>query len=66
MHRIAIQEREKIKRTTKQKLAGWHSKGGRGGGGNHLELDSIRQTITEGFNGGLHPAENGQRLREVK
>ena len=33
MHRVATKEREKIKRTTKQKMARRHSKEG----GNHLE-----------------------------
>ena len=56
MHRVATQEREEIERTTKL-VAGRHSKEG----GDHLEQDSIRQTIAEDTDGGFHPAVDGQR-----
>ena len=61
LHRLATKEREKIKRTTKQRMESWHSKGG-----NHLEQDGDGQTTMEGIDGGLHPAGDGQGLCEVK
>ena len=58
LHRVAIKEREEIKRTTKQKMAKRHSKEG----GNHLEQESNRQRTMEGIGGGLQPAVDGQSL----
>ena len=55
-------ERAKIKRTTKQKVAGLHSKEG----GDQLVRDSTRQTTMEGTDGQLHPAVDGRRLSEEK
>ena len=55
VHRMATQEREKIRRTTKQTVAG-----------NYLEHNSTRQTTLEGIDGRQHPAVDGQRLSEVK
>ena len=43
LHRVATKDREEIKRTTKQKMARRHNKGG----GNHLEQESNRQTTVE-------------------
>ena len=60
LHRVAIKEREEIKRTTKQKMARRHNKEG----GNQLEQESNRQKKTEGTDGGLHPAVDGQSLGE--
>ena len=62
LHRVATKEREEIKGTTKQKMAGRQSKEG----GTHLEQDTFRQTTKEGIDGGLHPAVDGQGLSEVK
>ena len=60
LHRVAIKEREEIKKTTQQKMAGRHNKEG----GNHLEQEINRQTTMGRFDGGLHPAVNGQSLGE--
>ena len=43
-----------------QKMARRHNKEGR----NHLEQESNRQGTTEGIDGGLHPAVDGQSLGE--
>ena len=45
MHRVATKDREKIKRTTKQKVTGRQNKEG----GNHAEQDRIRQMQMEGI-----------------
>ena len=58
----ATQEREKIQRSTKQKVAGWHSKWG----GSCLEHDSIGQTALEGVGWGLLPAGDRQCFCESK
>ena len=60
LHRVATKEREKIKRTTMQKMARRHNKEG----GNHLEQESNRQKAMENIGGGLHPAVDGQSLGE--
>ena len=57
---VATEEREEIKRTTKQKMARRHTKEG----GNHLEQERNRQRTMEGIDGGLHPAVDGQSLGE--
>ena len=54
---MATKEREEIKRTTKMAR---HIKEG----GNHLEQEINRQKTMEGFDGGLHPAVDGQSLGE--
>ena len=59
LHRVTIKEREEIKRTTKQKMARRHNRGG-----NHLDYDGNRQTTMEDIDGGLHPAVDGQSLDE--
>ena len=56
LHRVATEEREEIKRTTKQKMARRHNKEGE----NHLDHESNRQTTLEDTDGGLHPAVDGQ------
>ena len=58
LHRVASKEREKIKRTTMQKMARQHNRG------NHLEQESNRQEAMEDIDGGLHPAVDGQSLGE--
>ena len=60
LHRVATEEREEIKRTTKQKMARRHNKEGE----NHLDQESNRQTTMEDIDGGLHPAVDGQSLDE--
>ena len=60
LHRVAIKEREEIKRTAKQKMARRHNKEG----GNHLDQESNRQTTMEDTDGGLHPAVDGHSLGE--
>ena len=60
LHRVAANEREEVKRTTKQKMARRHNKEG----GNHLEQESNRQRTMEDIDGGLHPAVDGQSLDE--
>ena len=59
LRRVAIKEREEMKRTTKQKMARRHNKGG-----NHLEQESKRQKTMEDIDGGLHRAVDGQSLGE--
>ena len=53
LHKVATEETEKIKRTTKRKVARRHSKGG----------DHLEQITIEGTDGGLHPAVDGQSLK---
>ena len=53
--RVATKEQEEIKKTTKQKMARRHDRGG-----NHLEQESNRQTGMEDTDGGLHPTVDGQ------
>ena len=48
LHRVAIEEREVIKRKTIQKMARRHNKEG----GNHLEQESNRQKAMEDIDGG--------------
>ena len=60
LHRVPTKEREKIKRTTKQKMARRHNKEG----GHHLEQESNRQKTITDINGELHPAVDGQSLGE--
>ena len=60
LHRVATEEREEIKRTTKQKMARRQNKVG----GNHLKQESNRQKTMEDIDGGLHPAVDGQSLGE--
>ena len=60
LHRVAIKEREEIKKTTKQKMARQHNKEG----GNHLEQESNKQRTMEDIDGGLHPEVDGQSLGE--
>ena len=55
---MATKERENIKGTTKWKRAKRHNKEE----GNHLEQESNRKRATEGTDGGLHPAVDGQSL----
>ena len=55
LHRVATNEREEIKRTIGQKMAGLHN----GEGGNHLDQESDRQTTMEDIDGGLHPTVDG-------
>ena len=62
LHTVARKEWEKIKRTTKQKMATRHSKEE----GNYLEQESIIQTTMIAVDGWLHPAANRQSLREAK
>ena len=62
LHRVATKEREEIKRTTKQKMARRHNRGG----GNHLDQESNRQTTMEDIDRGLHPAVAGQSLDETR
>ena len=57
---VATKQREKIQRTTKQKMARRHNKEG----GNHLEQESSRQKAMDDIDGGLHPAVDGQSLGE--
>ena len=56
LHRVANKEREEIKGMTKQKMARRYNKEGE----NHLDKESNRQRTTEGIDGGLHPAVDGQ------
>ena len=60
LHRVATKEKEEIKGATKQKMARRHSKEA----GNLLEQKSVRQMTTEGIDGGLHPAVDGQSLKK--
>ena len=60
LHRVAINEREEIKGTTKQTMARRQNKEE----GNHLEQESNRQRTMEGIDGGLHPAVDGHSLGE--
>ena len=60
LHRVATNEREEIKGTTKQKMARRHNKLG----GNRLDQESNRERTMEGIDGGLHPAVEGQSLGE--
>ena len=57
---MATNEREEIKGMTKQEMAIQYSKEG----GNHLKQESKSQRTTEGIDGGLHPAVDGQSLGE--
>ena len=59
-HRVATKEREEIEKTTKQKMARRHNKGG----GDHLDQESNRQKTTEDIHRGLHPTVDGQSLGE--
>ena len=58
LHRMITKEREEIKGTTKQKMAGRHSKEE----GNHLKQDTIKQPAVEDIDGGLHLAVDRQSL----
>ena len=58
LHRVATNERNEIKRTTKQKIARRHNKEG----GNHLDQESNRQKTMKDTDGGLHPAVGGRSL----
>ena len=61
MHRMASNEREEIKRTTKEKMTRRHNKEG----GNHLDQKSNKlQRTMEDIDVGLHPAVGGQSLDE--
>ena len=60
MQRVATKEREKIKRTTKLKMARKHNKEG----SNHLDQESNRQKTMEDIDGWLHPTAAGQSLGE--
>ena len=60
LNRVAAKERKEIKGTTKQKMAGRHSKEG----DNHLEQESKRQRVKEDIDGGPHPAVDGKSLGE--
>ena len=60
LHRVAIKEREEIKKTTMQKMVKRHNKEG----GNHLEQESNRQKAMEDVDGKLHPAVDRQSLGE--
>ena len=60
LHKVATKERQEIKRTTMQKMARRHNKER----GNHLVQESNKQKTMEDIDGGLHPAVDGQNLRE--
>ena len=59
---MATKEREKIKRTTEQKMVRRHSKEG----GNCLDQERNSQKTMEDTGGGLHPAVDGQSLGTVQ
>ena len=60
LHREATKKREEIKGMTKQKMARQHHEDG----GNHLELESIRQKTTEGIDGRQYLAVDAQSLMQ--
>ena len=62
LHTVETEEREEIKGTTRQKMARRHNKEG----GNHLEQERNRQRTTEGIDGRLRPAVDGQSRGETE
>ena len=57
---MANEEKEEIKRITKQQMARQHNKEG----GNHLEQESNTKKTIEDTDGGLHPALDGHSRGE--